>query len=203
MNRVLVVAACRVVLAGLLVLVAGCDRDHIGPWQEQVRLGDGRVIVVERDERFRVSDPIGDVGAAFIQNTTLRFIDPPALAELPTLSIGYRPILLDYDPEGGYWYVIAVNDHACWPTEAEWKAGHLNATGRANIHPNFEYRLIDGTWREVEIGADRIGRGANLLITRTTIDDFDVVPLSEKHRLDGHPRLPEPYRRVEPLIACR
>lgn len=82
----------------------------------------------------------------------------------------------------------------------------MDATGRLNVHPNYEYRLLNGQWKEVEIGQGRIGLPANLLIRRITIEQWNAahrpVPLSEKQRLDGQGNLPEVYRRVTARVGC-
>lgn len=195
------------VYLSLSFALSSCDSGGVGPWQEEVQLSDGRVIVVERFEDFETHKPIGDVGAAFLTNTTIKFIAPPELAKMPTLSVVYRPIILDFDAERQVWFVVGVNERACWPTPEQYKAGHMNSTGRINLHPNFEFQLLDGQWREVEIEADRLGRPANLLILRTTVEHWmklrQPLPLAEKQRLDGSPGLPTEYKRVEPHIGCR
>jgi hypothetical protein len=193
-------------LAACAVLAAcgGGTPPGLGPWQEEVQLADGRVIVIERFEDSEARGPVGDGKDSYINATTIKFIAPPDLAALPVLSMPYRPILLDYDATLGTWFAIGVNERACWPGERE--KGHLDATGLVNIHPNYEYRLLDGHWQEVEIGPARIGLPANLLIRRITIEQWNAahrpVPLSEKQRLDGQGNLPEVYRRVTARVGC-
>jgi hypothetical protein len=100
-----------VALTALVLTACGCDCDkqpvsqpttkslvqfrtnsELGPWQEEVKLRDGRVIVIERLEAANVRSGMGDVGAAFITNTTISFMAPPELAILPVLSLPYRPV---------------------------------------------------------------------------------------------------------------
>jgi hypothetical protein len=163
------------------------------------------VIVVERFEDSEARGPIGDAKDSYINATTIKFIAPPDLAALPVLTMPYRPILLDYDLKLGTWFAIGLNERMCWPGERE--KGHLDGTGRINIHPNYEYRLLDGEWQEVEIGQGRLGLPANLLIRRTTIDRWNAahlpVPLAEKRRLDGQGNLPKAYQQVEASVGCR
>jgi hypothetical protein len=71
---------------GTCVVLVACGPRGLGPWQEEVRLSDGRKIVVERYEESEVRQPVGDVGAAFLTRTTLRFMAPRELATLPVLS---------------------------------------------------------------------------------------------------------------------
>lgn len=193
-------------LAACAVLVAcgGSTPPGLGPWQEEVQLADGRVIVVERFEDSEARGPVGDGKDSYINATTIKFIAPPDLAVLPVLTMPYRPILLDYDPKLSTWFAIGVNERMCWPGERE--KGHLDATGRVNIHPNYEFRLLEGQWQEVEFGSGRIGLPANLLIRRITIDKWNAaklpVPLAEKRRLDGQENLPVMYRRVTARVGC-
>lgn len=190
--------ACGAVAA---VLLTACGRSDVGPWKEEVKLSDGRVIVVERLEIFEVKTPIGDPGSAFIEEARVRIVSPEELASMPELIMGYRPVILDYDVANNMWFAIGVNDDACGGEP--FKAGHMNSTGSVNLHPNFEFRLINNKWRGVEMGPERVGLAANLLIRRTTVDQFEVVPLSEKARLDSDNALPKWYRHIQPHIGCR
>lgn len=171
------------------------------------RLSDGRKIVVERYEEAEVRQRIGDVGAAFLTVTTLKFVAPPEIATLPILSTQYRPLILDFDPAIGTWFVIAFDERACRQRIPEAvHEGIMDKTGRINLRPNFEYRLIDGKWLEVPVGSERIGLPVNLLVQRMTVkycnDKGLPVPLAEKHRLDSDPGVPTEYRRIQPRIGC-
>jgi hypothetical protein len=192
---------------GLVAIITGCGNGKpsgLGPWQEEVQLADGRVIVVERFEDSEVRGPIGDAKDSFIRSTTIKFIAPPDLAALPVLSMPYRPILLDYDPRLGTWFAIGVNERACLADA--FNSGQMDPTGLINLHPNFEFRLLDGQWQGVEIEPGRTGLPANLLIRRITIEKWNAehrpVPLAEKRRLDGQGNLPEEYRHVTARLGC-
>ncbi len=184
--------------AAAIVLLAACSKSDVGPWKEEVKLSNGQVIVVERYETFELRQPIGDPGSAFIEDASFKFILPSELRSIPELVMRYRPVVLDYDSAGNQWFAIGVNDRAC----SAFREGHMDSTGRVNQHPNFEFRLIDGEWREVEIGPERLGLSANLLIQRTTIDQFDVLPLAEKSRVDSDNGLPRQFRSIQPHIGC-
>lgn len=203
--------ASRRALRGLAVVacfvVTACGPKGLGPWQEEVRLSDGRKIVVERYEEAVVRKPIADVGAAFLTNTTLKFVAPPELATLPVLSTQYRPLILDFDPAIGTWFVIAFDERACMqPIPEAIHEGIMDKTGRINLRPNFEYRLVDGQWLEVPLGSERIGLPVNLLIQRMTVNSWKTmrrpVPLEEKQRLDSAARVPTEYRKIVPTIGC-
>ncbi|MDH4259833.1 MAG: hypothetical protein OEW16_05950 [Gammaproteobacteria bacterium] len=182
------------------ILLAACGRSDVGPWKEEVKLSDGRIIVVERFETFEVKSPIGGPGSAFIEEARIKIVWPVELATVPELVMTYRPVILDYDAVNNRWFAIGVDDDACG--SEPFKAGHMDSTGRVNLHPNFEFRLIDNNWRSVEMELERLGRPANLLIRRSTVDQFEVVPLSEKARQDSDTALPKFYRQIQPYISC-
>jgi len=198
---------CRGLALGTCAVLVACGPRGLGPWQEEVRLSDGRKIVVERYEEAEVRQPIGDVGAAFLTRTTLKFVAPPELATLPVLSTQYRPLILDFDPAIGTWFVIAFDEGACrQPIPEAIHAGIIDESGRINLRPNAEYRLINGKWVGVPLSADRIGLPVNLLVQRTTVDSWKAMrkpmPLSEKQRLDSHVRIPEKYRHIVAHVSC-
>jgi hypothetical protein len=194
-------------ILGICAALVACGPSGLGPWQEEVRLSDGRKIVVERYEEAEGRQAIGDVGAAFLTVTTLKFVGPPELATLPVLSTQYRPLILDFDPAIGTWFVIAFDERVCMkPIPEAIQEGIMDETGRVNLRPNFEYRVVDGRWLEVPVGTGRIGLPVNLLIQRMTVKSWKTmrrpVPLAEKHRLDSHSRVPTKYRTIQPLVSC-
>ena len=83
------------------VVLAACNSypGGLGPWQEEVQISDGRVILVERFEGNTVRKPIGDAGGAFLDETTLIVVAQVELATtLPVLTTRDRPLILDFDP---------------------------------------------------------------------------------------------------------
>jgi len=197
---------CRGLALGTCAVLVSCGPKGLGPWQEEVRLSDGRKIVVERYEKAEVRQPIGDVGAAFLTVTTLKFVAPPELATLPVLSTQYRPLILDFDPAIDSWFVIAFDERACMDRIRKRERGEMDPTGRINLRPNFEYRVVGGKWLEVPVGPERIGLPVNLLIRRMTVENWTdkglPVPLVEKHRLDSDPGVPTEFRKIQPRIGC-
>ena len=191
-------------------VLAACDSDTggLGPWQEEVQISDGRLIVVERVESSTVRKPIGDAGGAFLDKTTLKVVAPAEIAtNLPVLTTRYRPLILDFDPKVGTWFVIAFDERVCMQRIPEAiHEGIMDKTGRINLRPNFEYRLQQGTWVEVPVSPERIGLPVNLLIQRMTVDGWKAMrkpmPIAEKRRLDSDSRLPKKYREIVPEIGC-
>jgi hypothetical protein len=197
-------------LSGVALLVAcGIGKPAgLGPWHEEVKLSDGRVILVERFEDSTVRKPIGDAGGAFLNETTLKVVAPAELAtQLPVLTTRYRPLILDFDPKVGTWFVIAFDERVCMQKIPEAiHEGIMDKTGRINLRPNFEYRLQQDAWVEVPVAPERIGLPVNLLIQRTTVEqrmeEHQPVRLEEKRRLDSDLGLPHEYRRIVASVGC-
>ena len=197
--RQLAVVACFVLTA--------CGPKGLGPWQEEVQLSDGRVILVERFEDSTLRKPIGEAGGAFLNNTTLKVVAPADLATtLPELTTRYRPLIVDFDPMLGTWFVIAFDERACQDRIKKRERGEMDRTGLINLRPNFEYRLQQSAWVEVPMAPDRIGLPVNLLIQRITVEERmqqrQPVSLEEKRRLDSHAGLPKEYRKVVASVGC-
>ena len=156
------------------VVLAACNSDSggLGAWQEEVPISDGRVILVARFEGSTVRKPIGDAGGAFLDETTLKVVGPAELATtLPVLTTRYRPLILDFDPRIGAWFVIAFDERVCMQKIPEAiHGGIMDKTGRINLRPNFEYRLQQGAWVEVPLAPERIGLPVNLLMQRWSVE---------------------------------
>jgi hypothetical protein len=196
-------------LSGLTLLTAcGFGKPSgLGPWQEEVALSDGRVILVERFEDSTVRKPIGDAGGAFLNKTTLKVVAPAALATtLPELTTRYRPLILDFDAALGTWFVIAFDERVCMDRIRKRERGEMDPTGRINLRPNFEYQLQRDAWVEVPVAPERIGLPVNLLIQRMTVEERmqqqQPVRLEEKRRLDSNNRLPNQYKKIVARVGC-
>ena len=191
------------------VVLAACNSDSggLGPWQEEVQISDGRMILVERFEGSTVRKPIGDAGGAFLDETTLEVVAPAELATtLPVLTTRYRPLILDFDPKIGTWFVIAFDERVCMDRMRKRERGEMDKTGLINLRPNFEYRLQKGAWVEVAVAPERIGLPVNLLIQRTTVEqrmeERQPVRLGEKRQLDSNLGVPNEYRRIVASVGC-
>jgi hypothetical protein len=195
-------------LVACAFLSACGDSGALGPWQEEVRLNDGRVMLVERFEDSTVRKSIGGAGGAFLDKTTLKVVAPAELATtLPELTTRYRPLILDFDPALKTWFVIAFNERACMQKLPEAiHEGIMDKSGLINLRPNREYRLQQGAWVEVSMPPERIGQPVNLLIQRMTVEERmrqrQPVRLDEKRRLDSDNRLPNEYQRIVGSVGC-
>jgi len=198
----------RVALAaiGACALLAACGRDgpvESGPWREEVKLADGRVIVIERGMNENVRRPVADVGSAAVTDATIRIVEPEDLAGVPPLTMRYRPIMFDYDPALGTCYAIGLNDRMC---RDGFRQGHMDPTGRINLHPNWEYRLIDGRWVEMDMDPSRVGQPTNLLIlydqVRPWTTTHRVVTLEDKAKLDSDNGIGRPFKTIHARVSC-
>ena len=85
-------------------------------WHEQVRLSDGRVVEVERRERYRSSSEWGGPGDFQRLSTELRMTLAPG-QELPVLKIGDGkvsevPIIMDVvDGSAQQFFAVTILDH--------------------------------------------------------------------------------------------
>lgn len=197
---------CLWLLAVLCIQLSACGRaspgnDGLGPWQEEVELSDGRVIVVERFEDIKVSTLLGDPVSAKAKAARIKIVRPAELAGIPELTMRQRPVVLDYDAELGTWIALDAKE-TCDFTQEELDDGVFDESARIIIKPYREYRLIEGGWREMPMESKRIGRPTNLLITRSSIQDFEVFPLSVKRRLDSNPARPKNYQVILERISC-
>ena len=193
-------------VTGACVLLAACGRDgpvDSGPWREEVKLADGRVIVIERGMNENVHGGAADVGFAAVTDATIRIVEPADLASVPPLTMRYRPIMFDYDPALGTWYAIGVNDRMCIDG---FRQGHMDPTGRINLHPNWEYRLIDGRWVEMDMDPSRVGRPTNLLILYDQVKPWTathrVVTLEDKATLDSDNGIVDYLKTVMSQVSC-
>jgi len=196
--RLVVIAAC--------VLLSSCGRDgpvESGPWREEVKLADGRVVVIERGMNDNVHRAVADVGFAAVTDAPIRIVGPADLASVPPLRMRYRPIMFDYDPVLGTWYAIGVNDRMCIDG---FRLKQMDPTGRINLHPNWEYRLIDGRWVEMDMDPSRVGRPTNLLILYDQVKPWTatrrVVTLEDKATLDSDNGIFDYLKTVMSQVSC-
>ncbi len=133
-----------------------------------------------------------------MRHSRIRIVSPLDLASMPEVVTPFRPIILDYDAARSHWFAISVNDRACEDTDPS----QMDPQGRASFRPNYEYRMIDGDWRSVEIGSERLGSEANLLVTRRAIDQNTLVSLAAKAKLNSTTALPSQFRRIVAYVEC-
>jgi len=100
----------RLILLCTLVLTMGdCSRISES-WKEEVRLSDGRPIVVKSTARGSITRDIA-MGATGWKpkETTLRIAQVDGPARPPVLRSGLIPVVTDYDPASSTWSVVATH----------------------------------------------------------------------------------------------
>ncbi|WP_145477620.1 hypothetical protein [Stenotrophomonas rhizophila] len=148
------VHALRLILLCTLVLaVAGCSRMS-ETWKEEVRLSDGRLIVVKRTAKGRITRDIAMRATGWEPGeTTLRIARADGDPNPPVWRSALLPVVLDYDPASSTWSVVATHlSCSTWydmGRPASQYVQYISAGGQA--------------WRVVPLQSGWAGRRANLL----------------------------------------
>lgn len=140
--------------AALSVLLLGaCGFSGTGTqsWPEDVDLGDGRILSIDRKIVWTTSDP-GRV------RSVLELHDGPKA--LPAWDEALTPLIVYQDAATGEWAVVAIAT----------RCGDSVAPGRPAGRYR-EFRLQQEGWRQVELSAASIGRDSNLFV-----GDFKNLP---------------------------
>jgi hypothetical protein len=146
---------CRLLLTSIVALMlAACGpiQPEQRKWTEDVLLPDGRTITIERSDTFLDrSSWSGDVGVRERLGVRVAFTGP--FAALPVWQeSSLIPLVLLQDPANLQWTLIAtVNTCEAWSAhdKPRW--------------PYWEFRLVDGAWREVPLSESSFGLKANLI----------------------------------------
>jgi hypothetical protein len=148
------VHALRVILLCTLVLtMVGCSRMGQS-WKEEVRLSDGRLIVVKRTAKGSITRDIAMRATGWKpKETTLRIAQVEGAAKPPVWRSALIPVVMDYDPASSTWSVV-VTHMFC---------GTWYDMGRpTSLY--VQYISVGGeAWRVVPLQPAWVGRQANLL----------------------------------------
>ncbi len=148
------VQALRVILLCTLVLtMLGCSRMSES-WKEEVRLSDGRLIVVKRTAKGTITRDIAMRATGWKpKETTLRIAQLDGAARPPVWRSFLIPVVMDYDPASSTWSVVATY---------MWCSTWYDM-GRPTS-PYVQYISVGGeAWRVVPLQPGLVGRRANLL----------------------------------------
>lgn len=138
---------CLILLAGPLV---ACGPKMPLQWQEEVLLSDGRMLLVERTASMKGLQEWGGPGGMKDQRYSLQFTLPDG-KPAPRWNGVNMPMIFDYNPALGGWYLIS-NIAMC----EEWQAA-----GRPNP-PYVAYRLQDNAWKRIRIDPRLYGKRFNM-----------------------------------------
>jgi len=146
-------ALCLILLCTLVLTMVSCSRMSES-WKEEVRLSDGRLIVVKRTAKGTLTRDIAMRATGWIpRETTLRIGQVDGAAKPPVWRSHLIPVVMDYDPASSTWSVVAT--YIFCDTWYD--------MGRP-VSPYVQYISVGGdAWRVVPLQAGLIGKRANLL----------------------------------------
>lgn len=152
-NTALVHALHLTLLCALVLTMVGCSRMSES-WKEEVRLSDGRLIVVKRTAKGRIMRDMTMRATGWIpRETTVRIGQVDGAAKPPVWRSDLIPVVMDYDPASSTWSVVAT--YMFCDTWYD--------MGRP-ISPYVQYISVGGeAWRVVPLQRGLVGRRANLL----------------------------------------
>lgn len=141
-------------LCTLVLTMVGCSRMS-ETWKEEVRLSDGRLIVVKRTAKGTITRDIAMRATGWKPTeTTVRIPELDGFSNPPVWRSGLNPVVMDYDPASSTWSVVATY---------MWCSTWYDM-GRPTV-PYVQYISVGGeAWRVVPLQPGWIGRRANLLI---------------------------------------
>jgi len=178
-----------ILLCTLVMTMGGCSRMSES-WKEEVRLSDGRLIVVKRTAKGTLTRDIAMRTTGWKpKETTLRIAQMDGAAKPPVWRSHLIPVVMDYDPASSTWSVVATY---------MWCSTWYDM-GRP-ITPYVQYISVSGEeWRVVPLQQGLVGRRSNLLthirptgesglvreqykemLWRTSGDQFKSISLSWK-----------------------
>ena len=140
-------------LCAVVLTMVGCSRMS-ERWKEEVRLSDGRMIVVKRTAKGTITrDMVMRATGWKPKETTLRIPEVDGFANPPVWRSGLIPVVMDYDPASSTWSVVATY---------MWCSTWYDM-GRPTV-PYVQYISVGGdAWRVVPLQPGLIDRRANLL----------------------------------------
>lgn len=165
-----------------VMIMTGCSTRHY-EWTEDVDLGDGRTIEIEREVKFKFSLP-GGGGTATQEETYAAIRFTGSLRKLPPWREPLTALVLYQDRGSGEWVVVA-GTASC----DAWERG-----GKPKP-PYWEFRLRDNAWQEVALSTVSTDRKSNLFFEYFDMK-LDRVTLAEKDRIQSDPRIARGYREI-------
>jgi hypothetical protein len=157
---------------GITAMLTGCGDVNI-QWQEEVRMADGEMLLVNRTAKGEKQGELGGPGGWNQTEMTFEIINPPKNWKQPPIwREEYVPILLDYQADGHIWSVIATFYYC-----DGWEK-----LGRPKL-PYVEYQSRDGgPWEVVPLEERLIGRNTNLLTGPRSGGEAELVTAEERDK---------------------
>lgn len=182
----------------LLPGVAACSNTKSFDWREDVRLSDGRVIVVDRKEEYR---QVMDVGAGFrigwlFQRSSIAANLPAPINRKVSWEGSLQPLALDIQPDRTVYLVCIVTtgvgrDEWSVPDNEVHVSFHLTAEG---------WRRISLSQIPQSVQANLLGNTQTLFIDRRSKSGIHV-DLKLKRELDSDLRMDKRFRTIVRPLA--
>lgn len=182
----IVVLALVVVGAGLLRVAGGRLS-----WTEEVRLSDGRTIVVDRSNRY---DDVGwtkPASSGLFQRARLAFATPRPIIHLKDWEGSAQPLILDV--RDGKAYLVAI------------VTSYSGVEEFGKPDPGYVAFVFSGDhWKRIDLKDLPSGLSVNLLVLpRADLVRHEPVSISTKERAKAQDRVPDQFRRLDPAYRLR
>lgn len=153
-------------------LLSGCGNVNI-EWSEDVRLNDGRMLLVERTALGKQFSELGGPKGWDQTEMSLTVVRAPESVKPPPPWRGaYVPVLLDYQRDTDSWSLLATFYYC----QAWYDLGRP-------IPPYIQYRSTNGSmWARVPLEERFIDRKTNLLTGPRSEGEPELITVEEKER---------------------
>lgn len=140
-------------------------------FNEEIKLSNGEVIVVDR--KF-ITTPLGEIGGPGgwdAKYNSFEIVSPDRSDNPPIWESksGLIPVLFDRDPITNEWFLV-TSFFMCSAWESIGKPKH----------PYAEFRVKNGSWRQVPLSPDLMGRATNVYVSMRSTGEFWLVHLELK-----------------------
>ena len=180
-----------VILGGLSVL-PGCASGPAGPeyriWQEEVKLNDGRVIVVTQKKRCEGAYTGGNYAACIAREAWLTINLPEFSAQPIVWHENLFPIILNV--HNGHLYVVG-----CPPTGREFRFYNKPRP------PYIGFMFENGQWKRIPFEAIPASiYDSNMLLDAFPTDDIKLLTIAKKtsREVNGRPTIGIEFKRINP-----
>ena len=173
-----------VLFAVVMAPIMGCSNTKTIQWHEQVKLSDGKVIVVERTQTYRAVS--GDYQSGWLlSKASIRAAMPTTPSTHVEWEGPLEPLAIDMTRDGTVYLVTIVLT----------QQGARAYSPKDGAHVAFKY-LGDNRWQRIPRGMVPKNLRVNLLVSV----DFDqkysghTISLPLKKKLDSDPRIAPEFR---------
>jgi hypothetical protein len=154
--------------------IHGCTPSTVTvSWTEDVQLGSGQIVVVERKETSHTAGQWGQGTEYYTTSASLRARSGPTWLT-SEWSAPVQPLVFERDETTKEFVIVG------YPGECQFY-DRLGAPASFYV----EYRFRQGAWQLVPLSESSIGHAANLLLTVNSTRESGHISLEEKRRRDG------------------